>query len=508
MIIKDPLKFIVLLLLVITIACNSEEDLPESKPPSTNKPEEDTKHQYPSPLTEAALAFPGAYGGGMYTTGGRGGKVIKVTNLEDNSLPGSLRYAINQTGPRIIVFEVSGTIRMSNDLIIGKGDLTIAGQSAPGDGITLADYPVEIKADNVIIRYMRFRMGDKKVTTDKDALSARNRKNIIIDHCSMSWSTDECASFYDNENFTLQWSVISESLRYSVHLKGAHGYGGIWGGAKASFLYNLLIHHDSRNPRFNGSRYSNQSNKEMVDFRNNVIYNWGSNNAYGAEGGSYNIVNNYYKPGPASSNRSRLIQPYADDGTNSQPKGVYGRIYISGNFITGNSNVSSNNLLGVNIHNSFSDRAPGVTLNDIISNSEFSTAEAKTFTAFEAYENVLEGAGSNFHRDDIDKRLIEEVKTGTAQFKGLSPLNNNQFKMGIIDSQDDLKSTDALSDWSAWPYLESLTTLLDTDGDGMPDEWEIAKKLDHNTPDSNGNHLSTAYDNIEVYLNELVNHIL
>ena len=160
------------------------------------------------------------------------------------------------------------------------------------------------------------------------------------------------------------------------------------------------------------------------------------------------------------------------------------------------------------MHNSFSDRAPSITLNDIIADTEFNTSEAKTFTAIEAYEKVLEGAGSSFSRDDIDKRLIEEVNTGTAQFKGLSPLNNNQSKMGIIDSQDDLKPTDAPSNWSAWPVLMSLDTPLDTDGDGMPDEWEINKKLDHKTPDSDGNHLSTAYDNIEVYLNELVKHIL
>ncbi len=484
-----------IILVIILAACSEDEPL---TPPANGE------HTYPTPIIENAFAFPGAYGGGMNTTGGRGGKVIKVTSLEDNNLPGSLRYAINQTGARIIIFEVGGTIVLNSDLNINNGDVTIAGQSAPGGGITLADYSMEIKADNVIIRYMRFRMGDIKVRSDKDALWARNRKNIIIDHCSISWSTDECASFYDNENFTLQWSILSESLRLSVHSKGAHGYGGIWGGKNASFLYNLLIHHDSRNPRFNGSRYSNQPNRELVDFRNNVLYNWGANNAYGAEGGSYNIVNNYYKPGPASSNRGRLVQPYADDGSNSQPKGVYGKFYLSGNFIYGNSSVTDNNLLGVHIHSSFSSNTPDITLNDIISEDEFHTSDAVTFTAQKAFENVLKLSGSSLKRDEIDTRLVEEVIKSTTTYIGLSPLNSLPYpKPGIIDSQNDTKPFDAGANWSVWPMLDLGSAPLDSDNDGMPDKWEIAKGLNPKVNDSNGRHLSTAYDNIEVYLNSI-----
>lgn len=442
-------------------------------------------------------AFPGAEGNGKYVTGGRGGRVIYVTNLEDNTSPGSLRYAINQSGARIIMFKVSGTILLKSRLNISNSNVTIAGQTAPGDGITLRDYSVVVNTNNVIIRFMRFRMGDE-TAQEADALEGRRHNNILIDHCSMSWSTDECASFYDNESFTLQWSILSESLRNSVHDKGKHGYGGIWGGRGVSFHHNLLAHHDSRNPRFCGSRYSNRPNDELVDYRNNVIYNWGGNSAYAGEGGRYNMVNNYYKAGPAtsSSKKGRIIEAYADNGGNSQPAGTFGTFYIAGNFMTEGPTVTNDNWLGVDMHSTFSNYAPGVTKNDLKSETEYEHFSTTTHTAEKAYEKIVEFSGSSLIRDSVDLRIIHDVTTGTATYTD----GGNGSKNGLVDTQSAV---------GGWPVLHSADAPSDKDEDGMPDDWEIANNL--NPEDGGDAQLKSVdgiYPNVEVYLNSLVTDII
>ena len=256
-----------------------------------------------SPATIDKLeAFPGAEGYGRYTTGGRGGKVYHVTTLEDNNEPGSFRYACNQSGARTIVFDVSGNIHLTSELNLRSGNVTIAGQTAPGDGICITDYPFSIKANNVIIRFVRFRLGNKNVTLNGadgwDALGSLDQKNIMVDHCSVSWSIDECLSFSGTSNTTVQWCIVSQSLVNSGHSKGGHGYGGNWGGEYGSYHHNLLAHHTSRSPRL-GPRPTTQLN-EVMDMRNNVMFNYSGESCYGGEGMNVNIVNNYYQPGPGN----------------------------------------------------------------------------------------------------------------------------------------------------------------------------------------------------------------
>ena len=443
-------------------------------------------------------SYPGALGAGSVVTGGKGGKVLYVTSLDDDAKKaGTLRWAINQSGPRTILFKVSGIIELQSILKINKGDLTIAGQSAPGDGITIRNYPVTVSSDNVIIQFIRFRMGDSTAVQD-DALKGMGRRDILIDHCSMSWSTDECSSFYDNENFTLQWCILSESLRNSVHNKGEHGYGGIWGGKKASFHHNLLAHHDSRNPRFCGSRYSNNPEAEKVDFRNNVIYNWGSNSSYAGEGGSYNIVNNYYKPGPATLSRSgkltyRIIAPNSDTGSNQQEKGVWGRFYVAGNVMHGRDDVTTTNKLGIH-----PDLRSGetTTVEDLTVSTEFSISPMPTHTAIEAYHQVLQKAGASKVRDRVDQRIVKEVEQGTYTFNGSKGSMN-----GLIDSQSDVGG------WPVHTFSQSeLKT--DTDGDGIPDDWE--KKNNLNSQDASDGATIAAksgYTWLETYLFSLVQHL-
>ncbi len=413
------------------------------------------------------LAFPTAEGFGQFATGGRGGMTYVVTNLNDDG-EGSLRKGILKNGPRTIVFAISGTIELHSKLDINKGDLSILGQTAPGDGITIKGYPVTIKADNVIVRYLRFRMGDIN-QIQGDALGCRNTNNVIIDHCSISWGTDENGSFYNNKYFTLQWCIISEALNNSVHDKGAHGYGGIWGGVNASFHHNLVVSNNSRNPRFSGSKTTENSENEFVDFRNNVIYNWGENSIYGGENGRYNMVNNYFKAGPAttSSKLDRIVSP-------SEP---YGQFYVEGNYVFGYDNISQNNWDGgVQCENPEATR-----LNEQLDISN----NIKTTGAQAAFTNVLNFAGAGNFRDSVDLRIVKNAENGTVDYKD-----------GIIDSQENV---------GGWPNLKSETSKKDLDEDGMPDYWESKNHLDCKVNDANLKTLNTNYTNIEVYSNSLIN---
>jgi len=423
-------------------------------------------------------AFPGAEGFGKYTSGGRGGDVWVVTNLTDSvtkPLPGSLRWALNKTGPKTIVFAVSGTIELKRRLSISKGDLTIAGQTAPGDGICIKGQTVSVNADNIIIRYIRFRCGIGSATEEPpDAITGIRRKDIIIDHCSMSWSVDEAASFYDNTNFTMQWCIISESLYNAGHYKGEHGYGGIWGGSGASFHHNLLASHTSRNPRFCGARYHPETREtEIVDFRNNVIFNWGFNSSYGGELGQQNIVSNYYKPGPATKKSvvNRIVEPFDS----------LGKWYLSGNYISGSRQVSSDNWDG-GVQGDFVE-ADGIRVNE-----PFPFAPVKTQKAAKAYRLVLKNAGALLpRRDPIDERIVRETATGICIYG-----DSYGAGSGIIDSQN---NTDG------WPELRTYDERPDSDADGMPDRWELSKWLNPDDPEDRNTVARSGYTMLEEYLN-------
>lgn len=497
--------FLVLsLFLIITIASCKSDDKPEPDPDDKgqvdNGDNDGDENEDPDlePVDEEALAFPGAEGFGKYTTGGRGGKVIYVTNLQDAG-PGSLRAAIDAFGPRYILFKVSGTIALKSRLNIRNGDLTIAGQTAPGDGITIKNYPVVIQADNVIIRFIRFRMGDE-AQQEADALESRFNKNLIVDHCSMSWSTDECVSIYANENTTLQWCIIAESLRNSVHDKGAHGYGGIWGGRNASFHHNLLAHHDSRNPRLGEEAGKAFALTDLTDVRNNVIYNWGGNSTYGGEAMNVNMVNNYYKPGPATpggSKRGRIISIDKNKNAGTEVYDIWGKFYIDGNVVEGVSAATNDNW-AYGVYNQFHGSYGTVSEADKkamrMDKPHDIGNNVTTHTAEEALALILDYGGASLVRDAVDERIIDNVRNGNYSHEG-----SNGSTKGIIDTPSDV---------GGWPELVSLDPPLDSSGDGMPDDWKKSMKLDPNKKQANGRDLSTAYDNVEVYINSLVKDIV
>ena len=514
-------------------------------------------------------ASPGAEGGGMYTTGGRGGKVYHVTKLTDDGSAGTLRHAVEQSGARTIVFDVAGTIALSKELEIKKGDLTIAGQTAPGDGICLRDFPVTIKTDNVIIRYLRFRLGDANVSDGDDTIWGRYQQNIILDHCSMSWCVDECASFYANKNFTMQWCLLGESLHNSGHSKGSHGYGGIWGGAPASFHHNLLAHHDSRNPRFdepnaydftglkNGVNATNSgasgfSNDErMIDFRNNVVYNFCNYPAYGGEGAHINFVGNYYKWGPASVNGlGKTISTSGKEGTDTGHRREYfyqvdcayttseevnnvkidvtydagpTQVYYRGNTLdtsvsdaSKGAAVTADNSLGFTTKNASKSELgdAGYPTTPFAIAADGRNCRMTEHTADRAFEQTLLYAGASLSRDAVDKRLVDDVKNGKANVME----GSNGSKNGVIDRPSDtVTASQAFGEVASdgYPVLtatdeEIARAATDSDGDGIPDYYEELFGLDkNNAADGKTKTLDPKglYTNLEVYLHYLVRDI-
>lgn len=444
---------------------------------------------------EQPLAFPTAEGYGKYTVGGRGGRVMEVTNLNDSG-EGSLRAAVEAEGPRTVIFRVSGTIDLERPITIRNPYITIAGQTAPGDGICIKRHPLNIGADEVIIRYLRVRPGDES-GEDYDAMSSRGHRNIILDHLSTSWSIDECMSVYACEQVTIQWCLVSESLSGSNHIKGSHGFGGIWGSNYCTMHHNLLAHHSSRNPRFaSGAGYN--------DYRNNVLYNWGYQSCYGGEKlhttrqNTYvvtyvNMVANYYKPGPATlSGRvaQRIVQPSYRETLDN-----YGLWYVADNVVEGSPEVTADNWNG------------GVQpkeeshLDTLRLAKPWDAMPIRQETAYEAYNAVLDGVGCILpRRDAVDARIIAEVRGGYATYEGVSYKREQQEKAGqaaptgIIDSQNDV---------GGWPELKSAKAPKDSDHDGMPDRWERRLGLNAQDGADGAAMAENGYTNLENYLNSL-----
>ena len=509
-----------------------------------------------------APAFPGAEGHGRYVTGGRDGKVVHVTNLNDSGT-GSFREAV-KSGKRIIVFDVAGVIALKSDLKIAD-NITILGQTAPSPGITLRYYTVQPGSNN-IIRFIRIRRGQEKNINDgADASWQRNKTGIIFDHCSFSWSIDEVASFYDNNNFTMQWCTVAESLTNPGHSKGAHGYGGIWGGKLASFHHNFVGHLMNRGPRFNGARYGwtgytsnkdyatykwkNTVQAENVDFRNCVMYNAQGTCYGGPGGGQINIVNNYYKAGPSQGLKGTTLNGLKVDVSTGKERGSQDRITLvtlstssnsdkshpefydmtSRYFINGNTTETTKGSVTQNkdwkgisydkgipsqngeyyspdAKNYYGDAVAHTTISGkscvkIKMDTPAPTGDVTTHSAAEAFSKVLAYSGASLYRDEIDARYMEEAKTGTAKFKG-----SITKSPGIIDKVSDVNGyTEANFGKGSRPAN------FDTDKDGIPDAWETANGLDPNDAsdaltyslDSKG-----YYTNLEVYANSLVEDIM
>lgn len=438
------------------------------------------------------IAFPGAEGFGKHATGGRGGKVAAVTNLNDSG-EGSFREALEKFPgePLTVIFRVSGIIELQSKIQVKRSNLTIAGQTAPGDGICLKNHSLILNGasakgnhGNIIIRFIRSRPGG----TLKSGLYGYDMENchdVIIDHCSFSWANEECAALYDTKNTTVQWCIVSEGLYEAGHQKGHRSYGGVWGGQYSSYHHNLIAHQNSRAVRFDGARA--HDTMAIIDYRNNVIYNWGNANAcYGGEvniaGGvsQVNLVNNYYKPGPATAG-TELKFVHANYNA-KEAKGT-GEWYLDGNIMEGDKGLTKKNSKGLDL------TEEGYPKKAEAEKAFVMSAPIPQQNAKDAFDAVLKNAGAILpKRDATDSRVVDETRTGKATGMGVFG------KAGIIDSPV------AVGGWASY---QTLPAPADADGDGMPDEWE--KKNGLNAADANdGNKVGAdGFTMLERYLNEL-----
>jgi len=399
-------------------------------------------------VTEYLPAFPQAEGFGAYALGGRGGKVIFVDNLNDDG-PGSFRAAAMDPDPRIVIFRVSGTIELQSDLMVEHAYITIAGHTAPGDGICLKNYPMKISnTHDVIVRGIRVRPGIELLEEGRscDGIDVEYSHKVIVDHCSASWSTDEILNTNKNTcDITVQWSIFSESMNNSTHHKGEHGYAATIGGTRASYHHNLLAHNKGRNPSIGGGT---KSITEMLDFRNNVVYNW-VNRVCDGKPRTMNFVANYYKPGPATPGSFEYviaeIQP-------SEEYGYTSRWYIGNNYVEGYPELTEDNWTGaVNFEE-------GTFMEKNREYDPFENSNYLTRDAVKAYPEVLDHAGVTVpRRDPVDQRVIGDVRRGKASIGS-----------GIIDRVEQV---------GGWPELLTYDVPMDTDNDGMPDDWETAEGL-------------------------------
>lgn len=489
-------------------------------------------------------AFPGAEGSGRYVSGGRGGRVVHVTNLNDSG-EGSLREALSASGKKTIVFDVGGVIALKSDLYINS-NTSVLGQTAPYPGITVRYYTTHINGDNIIVRFLRFRRGQERNVNDgADTFWGKHHTGIIIDHCSMSWSIDEIGSFYDNNNFTLQWCVYGESLNNAGHNKGAHGYGGIWGGKLASFHHDMIAHTNNRSPRFNGARYNwhgyianklygkylwaNAVQAENVDFRNCVIFDWGGGGCYGGPGGGYiNVVNNYYKSTPETKVKDRITSVSTANRITSTDNRDFldmtSRYYIHGNYVYGRQYGANYDWRGVNYDSGMAElnglyysrdslNAYGDTVTHyyigggryvrIKLNHEVAAPKGivTTLSAETAYKKVLAYGGASLYRDDVDSRYMRECSIGKSTYAG--------SVTGIKGRIDVVADCHGYTEKNFPTGHRKMN--FDTDEDGIPDAWEKANGLNPNDPtDANTYTLDPKhyYTNIEVYANSIVEDIV